>query len=58
MVPTSCRPHRNLQAVLHAAQESVATLQLEKDFALSNVKYFLDRYQELKEVNGALVPFK
>ena len=33
----------------------MATLQLEKDVALSNVKYFLDRYQELKEVNGALV---
>ena len=53
--PPCCRPHRNLEAVLQAAQESVATLQLEKDVALSEVKYFLDRCQELKEVNGALV---
>ena len=52
-LPTCCRPHRNLEAALQAARDSVATLQLEKDVAMSNVKYFLDLCQELKEVSGA-----
>ena len=56
--PTCCRPHRNLEAALQAAQESVATLQLEKLVAMDYVKHFMDRYQELEEVNRALDTFK
>lgn len=47
-----------MEAALQAAQESVATLQLEKDVAMDNVKHFMDCCQELEEVNRALDTFK
>lgn len=36
----------------------MATLQLEKLVAMDYVKHFMDRYQELEEVNRALDTFK